>query len=58
MTDDHLLEGTRFDQSLDLLEDLVKDKNELKVVALMKDIVPEYKSNYSRFEVLDKGPDR
>jgi FlaA1/EpsC-like NDP-sugar epimerase len=41
---------------LDLLEDLVKDKNELKVVALMKDIVPEYKSNYSRFEVLDKAP--
>ncbi len=40
---------------LDILEDLVKDKNELKVVALMKDIVPEYKSNYSRFEVLDKG---
>jgi len=40
---------------LDLLEDLIKDKNELKVVALMKDIVPEYKSNYSRFEILDKG---
>jgi FlaA1/EpsC-like NDP-sugar epimerase len=39
---------------LDLLEDLVKDKNDLKVVALMKDIVPEYKSNYSRFEILDK----
>jgi FlaA1/EpsC-like NDP-sugar epimerase len=38
---------------IDLLEDLIKDKNELKVVALMKDIVPEYKSNYSRFEVLD-----
>jgi FlaA1/EpsC-like NDP-sugar epimerase len=38
---------------VDLLEDLIKDKNELKVVALMKDIVPEYKSNYSRFEVLD-----
>jgi FlaA1/EpsC-like NDP-sugar epimerase len=38
---------------IDLLEDLIKDKNELKVVALMKDIVPEYKSNYSRFEILD-----
>lgn len=38
---------------LDLLEDVVKDRNELKVVALMKDIVPEYKSNISRFEVLD-----
>lgn len=39
---------------LDVLEDLVNDKNELKVVAMMKDIVPEYKSNYSRFEVLDE----
>ena len=39
---------------IDILEDLVKDKNELKVVALMKDIVPEYRSNYSRFEVLDQ----
>lgn len=39
---------------IDLLEELVQDKNEIKVVALMKDIVPDYKSNYSRFEVLDK----
>lgn len=38
---------------IDLLDDLIEDKNELKVVALMKDIVPEYKSNFSRFEVLD-----
>jgi FlaA1/EpsC-like NDP-sugar epimerase len=38
---------------LDLLEDLIHDKNELKMVALMKEIVPEYKSNYSKFEVLD-----
>jgi FlaA1/EpsC-like NDP-sugar epimerase len=36
-----------------LFNDLVTDKNELKVVALMKELVPEYKSNYSRFEVLD-----
>jgi FlaA1/EpsC-like NDP-sugar epimerase len=36
-----------------LFEDLVDDKNELKMVALMKEIVPEFKSNYSRFEVLD-----
>lgn len=48
-------EYNQINNYLDLLEDLVKDKNELKVVALMKDIVPEYKSNYSRFEVLDKG---
>jgi FlaA1/EpsC-like NDP-sugar epimerase len=40
-------------QNLDLLEDLIADKNELKMVALMKEIVPEFKSNYSRFEVLD-----
>jgi FlaA1/EpsC-like NDP-sugar epimerase len=37
-----------------LFQDLVHDKNELKMVALMKEIVPEYKSNYSRFEILDK----
>ncbi len=40
-------------QNLNLLEDLIIDKNELKMVALMKEIVPEFKSNYSRFEVLD-----
>jgi FlaA1/EpsC-like NDP-sugar epimerase len=39
--------------SLELLEDLIHDRNELKMVALMKEIVPEYKSNYSKFEVLD-----
>lgn len=38
---------------LDLLDDLIHDRNELKMVALMKEIVPEYKSNYSKFEVLD-----
>ncbi|MEJ1238225.1 nucleoside-diphosphate sugar epimerase/dehydratase [Chryseolinea sp. T2] len=40
-------------QHLGLLEELIEDRNELKMVALMKEIVPEYKSNYSRFEVLD-----
>jgi len=49
-----IYEYNQINNYLDLLDDLVKDKNELKVVALMKDIVPEYKSNYSRFEVLDK----
>lgn len=38
---------------VDLFTDLVNDRNELKMVALMKELVPEYKSNYSRFEVLD-----
>jgi len=36
-----------------LFEDLISDRNELKMVALMKEIVPEFKSSYSRFGVLD-----
>ncbi len=40
---------------IDLFWDLINDKNELKMVALMKEIVPEFKSNYSRYEVLDKN---
>ncbi len=39
---------------VELFNDLVNDKNELKMVALMKELVPEYKSNYSRYEILDK----
>lgn len=39
---------------VDLFHDLVDDKNELKMVALMKELVPEYRSNYSRYEILDK----
>lgn len=39
---------------IELFNDLVYDKNELKMVALMKELVPEYRSNYSRYEVLDK----
>lgn len=42
------------DSMVSLFYDLVHDKNELKMVALMKELVPEYKSNYSRFEVLDR----
>ncbi len=38
---------------IELFIDLIHDRNELKMVALMKEIVPEYKSNYSRYEVLD-----
>jgi len=37
----------------ELLLELAADKNELKMVTLMKEIVPEFKSNYSRFEILD-----
>lgn len=39
---------------VELFNDLLYDKNELKSVALMKELVPEYKSNYSRYEILDK----
>lgn len=39
---------------IELFWDLVNDRNELKMVALMKELVPEFKSNYSRYEVLDK----
>jgi FlaA1/EpsC-like NDP-sugar epimerase len=39
---------------IELLGDLISDANELKMVTLMKDLVPEYKSNYSKFEILDR----
>ena len=39
---------------IELLQELVSDPNELKMVTLMKDLVPEYKSNYSKFEILDR----
>jgi FlaA1/EpsC-like NDP-sugar epimerase len=38
---------------IELFVDLINDKNELKMVALMKELVPEFKSNYSRYQVLD-----
>jgi FlaA1/EpsC-like NDP-sugar epimerase len=40
---------------IELFFDLVHDKNELKMVALMKELIPEFKSNYSRYEVLDNN---
>jgi FlaA1/EpsC-like NDP-sugar epimerase len=39
---------------IELFWDLLNDRNELKMVALMKELVPEFKSNYSRYEVLDR----
>jgi hypothetical protein len=36
-----------------LFFDLVNDRNELKMVALMKELIPEFRSNYSRYEILD-----
>jgi FlaA1/EpsC-like NDP-sugar epimerase len=41
------------DKFIDLFHELVHDRNELKMVTLMKELVPEFKSNYSRYEVLD-----
>jgi FlaA1/EpsC-like NDP-sugar epimerase len=42
-------------KDIELLADLMNDQNELKMVAMMKEMVPEFKSNYSRFEVLDRN---
>lgn len=44
---------TYVNSMVSLFEDLAHDKNELKMVALMKEIVPEFRSSYSRYEVLD-----
>ncbi len=44
---------TEIDKYVDLFHDLIHDRNELKMVTLMKELVPEFKSNYSRYEVLD-----
>jgi len=43
------------DNFIGLLGELIHDRNELKMVALMKEMVPEFKSNYSRFEILDRA---
>lgn len=43
---------------VELFHDMVDDANELKMVALMKELVPEFRSNYSRFEVLDVTAER
>lgn len=45
---------TEINKYVELFNDLVDDRNELKMVALMKELVPEFKSNYSRYEILDK----
>jgi FlaA1/EpsC-like NDP-sugar epimerase len=44
---------TEINSYVELFNDLIVDKNELKMVALMKELVPEFRSNYSRFEILD-----
>ena len=40
--------------NIELLINSIDDHDELKLVGIMKYIVPEYKSNSSKFEVLDK----
>ena len=45
---------TEINNYVELFWDLLNDRNELKMVALMKELVPEFKSNYSRYEVLDR----
>lgn len=47
-------EYNQINNMIELLQELVNDANELKMVTLMKEIVPEYKSNYSKFEILDR----
>jgi FlaA1/EpsC-like NDP-sugar epimerase len=47
-------EYSHVNNMIELLHELVNDANELKMVTLMKDLVPEYKSNYSKFEILDR----
>lgn len=54
VNDQDYLEINRY---VELFNDLINDRNELKMVALMKELVPEYRSNYSRYEVLDKEQD-
>ena len=48
-------EYTEINSYVELFNDLIIDKNELKMVALMKELVPEFRSNYSRFEILDEA---
>jgi FlaA1/EpsC-like NDP-sugar epimerase len=44
---------TQIASMVGLFEDLLSDKNEIKLVALMKEIVPEFKSKVSQYEALD-----
>ena len=38
---------------VDLFEDLISDRNELKMIALMKELVPEFKSSYGKYRVVE-----
>jgi FlaA1/EpsC-like NDP-sugar epimerase len=50
---DQMYSYTEVNRFVDLFNELVDDRNELKMVALMKELVPEFRSNYSRYEILD-----
>jgi len=50
----HEYEYEEINKFIELFIDLIHDRNELKMVALMKELVPDFKSNYSRYEVLDR----
>lgn len=39
---------------VDLFYELIQDRNELKMVALMKEIVPEFKSTYYKFKIAEE----
>ncbi len=45
-------------KNVDLLINSLQDNDELKLVGMMKYIVPEFKSNSSKFEALDKKRER
>jgi FlaA1/EpsC-like NDP-sugar epimerase len=45
-------------KSIDLLTNSLQDNDELKLVGMMKYIVPEFRSNSSKFEALDKKRER
>ena len=52
------IETVDYTEVKDRVEDLLSmthKVDELRLVGIMKEIVPEFKSNYSRFSILDKN---
>ena len=45
-------------QQIDKLADVCRTYNEMKVVRMMKLMVPEFKSNNSKYELIDKELNR
>ena len=51
------VESVGYEDARSSVEDLLSmthKVDELRLVGIMKEIVPEFKSNYSRFSILDK----